>query len=120
MIDIRNEATEQPVDVFVQLKDENGNVVVHHKGSHILLENSSKSIEIIFELDHPKLWYQMIRIYTILIFKFSSSGLKLDALRKRVGIRTVELRGRKGFSKQQKISNGTFRCKPTSRFCAYR
>ena len=33
LIDIRNEATEQPVDVFVQLKDENGNVVVHHKGS---------------------------------------------------------------------------------------
>ena len=36
-------------------------------------------------------------LYNLDIQVFSSSGLKLDALRKRVGIRTVELRGRKGF-----------------------
>ena len=97
LIDLRNEATEQSVDVFVQLKDENGNVVVHHKGSHTLLENSSKSIKIIFELDHPKLWSpDDPNLYNLDIQVFSSNGLKVDALRKRVGIRTVELRGRKG------------------------
>ena len=97
-IDIANVGQKQSVDVRLQLKDRTGRLVAHAETFVELNEQTGRSVKLELDVDSPMLWSpDDPHLYDLFITIQSTTGDVLDTFRKRVGIRSIELRGRKGF-----------------------
>ena len=97
-IDIANVGQKQSVDVRLQLKDRTGRLVAHAETFVELNEQTGRSVKLELGVDSPMLWSpDDPHLYDLFITIQSTTGDVLDTFRKRVGIRSIELRGRKGF-----------------------
>ena len=97
-IDIANLGQKQSVDVRLQLKDRTGRLAAHAETFVELNEQTGRSVKLELDVDSPMLWSpDDPHLYDLFITIQSITGDVLDTFRKRVGIRSIELRGRKGF-----------------------
>lgn len=97
-IDVANVGGKQSVDVRLELKDRTGQLAAQAETSLRLDAARGRAVEMALDVDSPMLWSpDDPYLYDLFITIQSSSGDVLDTFRKRVGVRSIELRGRKGF-----------------------
>ena len=96
-MDIFNQGFDKSVDVNIQLIDSLGNVVIEDSNKKYCPKN--KSIIVSFDLlvKNPQLWSpDDPYMYDLLVELFDESGNCLDSLRKKIGLRSIEMKGRDG------------------------
>ena len=97
-MDIANVGQKKSVDVRLELKDRTGRLAAHAETFVELNDQTGRSVKLELDVDSPMLWSpDDPHLYDLFVTIQSTTGDVLDAFRKRVGIRSIELRGRKGF-----------------------
>jgi len=96
--DIANEGTAKIVHLRLELKDKDGHVVATHSSPVSLPTNGSNTASLEMTVKKPKLWRpDSPNLYDLFVTIQSVSGQPLDSFRKRIGLRTIEMRGQDGF-----------------------
>ncbi|MDG1667768.1 MAG: glycoside hydrolase family 2 TIM barrel-domain containing protein [Opitutae bacterium] len=96
--DIANEGTAKIVHLRLELKDKDGHVVATHSSPVSLPTNGSNTASLEMTVKKPKLWRpDSPHLYDLFVTIQSASGQPLDSFRKRIGLRTIEMRGQDGF-----------------------
>ncbi|RZO88076.1 MAG: glycoside hydrolase family 2 protein [Kiritimatiellaceae bacterium] len=97
-IDVANEGAERNVSVVVELKNRQGEQAASSSFDLVLPPESSNQSSHVLTVENPKLWEpDHPHLYNLFVTVKTSAGEVLDSFRKRIGIRTIELRGREGF-----------------------
>ncbi len=97
-VDVKNDrATDEEVELSVQLKDQDQQVASVNSELSSVDSNSTKVISTAFEVKNPKLWSpNSPHLYT-LIAEVKSSGKVIDSQSIKVGIRTFSISAKDGF-----------------------
>ena len=95
--DIANDGLAKTVNVLLELKDKENTVAAQTSVKIMLPSFGSSVASQEMTVKKPKLWRpDSPHLYNLIITIKDSSGHVLDSLRQRIGLRTVELRGRDG------------------------
>lgn len=96
--DIANEGRPKTVKVHLSLKDKDGALAATHSTTLELPANGAATASQEMAIDQPKLWKpDSPHLYNLHVRIEDASGNVLDQFRKRIGLRTIEMRGREGF-----------------------
>jgi beta-galactosidase len=96
--DMANDGHARNVSVFLELKDKGGMVAASGPAELTLPAGGSAKALQVLTVENPKLWNpDSPHLYDLFVTIKGASGQVLDAFRKRIGIRTIEMRGREGF-----------------------
>ena len=97
-LDIANEDRAKTVAVSLMLKDKNGNLASQVNTQVALPEQGSKAVALEMMVKDPLLWSpDSPHLYDLFVTIKTTSLEPVDSLRKRIGIRTIEMRGPEGF-----------------------
>lgn len=95
--DVANDGKSKEVHVFVDLKDKDGNTLAKDKTKLTLPSKEVKEAALSFTVENPKLWTpDSPHLYNLYVTIKDRKGNTLDAFRKSIGIRTIEMRGQEG------------------------
>ena len=95
--DIANDDPAQTVRLELALKDSDGTIVATRSTSISLPEKGSETAELEMTVEKPKLWEpDNPHLYYLHLAILDPSGATLDNFRKRIGIRSIEMRGPDG------------------------
>ena len=93
-LDIANEDRAKTVNVSLMLKDKNGNLASQVNTQVALPEQGSKPVALEMMVKEPLLWSpDSPHLYDLFVTIKTASLEPVDSLRKRIGIRTIEMRG---------------------------
>ena len=97
-VDVANDGPEQQVRVQLELKDNDGKTVAVGSENHVLPVQGSETSSQVLTVKNPQLWEpDHPHLYALFVTIKDASGRVLDTFRKRIGIRSIEMRGREGF-----------------------
>jgi len=97
-VDIANDGIGSNVKLLLSLKDKNGTEVATAKKALTLASKSSEKATLKLTVKKPKLWSpDSPHLYNLFVTIKNKKGKVLDEFRKRIGIRTIEMRGKDGF-----------------------
>ena len=96
--DIANESTAKTIQLQLELKDKNGHLAASDTTSVKLAAQGSETVSLELKVNQPKLWQpDNPHLYRLFLTIKDETGKTLDAFYKRLGIRTIEMRGPDGF-----------------------
>ncbi len=96
--DIANEGASRAVRLELQLKDKDGQLAANRFTSLTLPSGGSETASLEMTVEQPKLWHpDNPHLYDLFITLLDDSGQTVDTFRKRIGLRTIEMRGKDGF-----------------------
>ncbi|MEC7609175.1 MAG: glycoside hydrolase family 2 TIM barrel-domain containing protein, partial [Verrucomicrobiota bacterium] len=97
-LDIANEDQAKTVNISLSLKDKNGNLASQVKTQVALPEQGSKAVALEMMVNNPLLWSpDSPHLYDLFVNIKTASLEPVDSMRKRIGIRAIEMRGTEGF-----------------------
>lgn len=97
-VDVANLGAARKVSVELELKDGNGKTAAAGKTGLALKFQGSEKSALDFTVENPNLWKpESPHLYNLFVTVKDEGGNVLDAFRKRVGIRSIEMRGQDGF-----------------------
>ncbi|CAI8258848.1 MAG: Beta-galactosidase [Opitutia bacterium UBA7350] len=95
--DIANDGPQKSVSLHLELKDREGNLAARNSIQITLPSLEAKTASLELEVDQPKLWRpDNPHLYDLYVRIEDASGKLLDNFRKRIGLRTIEMRGADG------------------------
>lgn len=95
--DIANDGSRKMIRLQLELKDHKGNLAAHNSTQVALPTFGAKTASLELEVDKPKLWCpDDPHLYDLFVRIEDASGKLLDDFRKRIGLRTIEMRGADG------------------------
>ena len=95
--DVANEGKTQNVQVKIELKDKDGELAASETTTIKLPKQGAQQASFDLKLNSPKLWQpDRPHLYDLYITISDASGITLDALKQKVGIRSIEMRGKEG------------------------
>jgi beta-galactosidase len=96
-VDVANDGNSKKVLLELQLKDQNGSVVAVTKKAIAVGKMRSKKAGLEFSVKNPELWSpDHPYLYNLQLTITDKNGKTLDAFRKRIGIRILEMKGKDG------------------------
>jgi len=97
-VDVANDGPARDVSVQIELKDNAGNSAAIATVQAALPTGGAEKAAFEVAVENPDLWTpDHPHLYNLFITIRDDSGQVLDTLRKRVGLRTIEMRGQEGF-----------------------
>ena len=97
-IDVKNEGKKKTVFVQLDLLDSDGNAVASSVNAYQLPKNNAVQTHAQFTVPNPKLWRpDNPQLHDLRVSLKNKRGYVLDTFIKRIGIRSVEMRGQDGF-----------------------
>jgi beta-galactosidase len=97
-VDVANEGAARKVSVELELKDRAGKTAASGSAELALPFRGSEKSAHVFTVANPGLWEpDSPHLYNLFVTVKDDSGQVLDCFRKRIGIRSIEMRGREGF-----------------------
>jgi beta-galactosidase len=96
-LDIANEGKAKEGQLQIELKDRTGNTVAFRQTRISLPSKKSKKVSETFTVKNPNLWTpDAPHLYNLYVTIKDTKGKTLDAFRKKIGMRTIEMRGQDG------------------------
>ena len=97
-VDVKNEGKKKTVFVQLDLLDSDGNAVASSVNEYQLPKNNAVQTHAEFTVPNPKLWRpDNPQLHDLRVSLKNKRGYVLDTFIKRIGIRSVEMRGQDGF-----------------------
>ena len=97
-VDIANEGPSKKVSLELRLEDFKETVVAKVKKTIPLDSKKSEKVSLKFEVKNPHLWTpDNPQLYNLFVTVNDEDGNALDSFRKRIGVRTIEMKGEEGF-----------------------
>ena len=97
LVDIENEDIKKQLTIRTSLTDKNNFLAAEYIIEEEVNALSSQSFDFTIKVDNPLLWSpNNPHLYNLCIEISDDKGKKIDSYVKKIGIRTIELKGRKG------------------------
>jgi len=96
--DIKNEGSRKAVNVNVKLMNSSGDIIMKDSNTELCLKNRSIISSFDLAVENPDLWSpDDPHMYNLWVEILDADGNQLDTLRKKIGLRTIEMKGEDGF-----------------------